>query len=170
MYNLSHSIIGNNQSKILYKILTDGFLKSSSKTKNVQLYGIEKGSPYIFLKMAKIKSIGGTVLILDEKLLLEHIFYLHIGWNAEVDKNEKKYIGKELSSSELAKILNKFKKDIQKEELLNSVMSNEILVKNNISLKKFLLEIKINKKYIDENPKLLDYIKTNYPNVKLTFI
>lgn len=49
-------------------------------------------------------------------------------------------------------------------------MSNEILVKNNISLKKYLLEIKIMKKLIDQNPKVLEYIKTNYPNVKITLL
>jgi len=181
MYNLSepilaHSFSGQNSVKQLYKILNDEFLKSSSKTKNVHLYGIKKGTPYIFLKIPSSSSFSGITLILDEKLLLEHNFYLHIGWKAEVDKNEKKYIGKELSSSELAKILNKFKKDIQKytqkyqkEQFFDSRMSNEILVKNNISLKKYLLEIKIAKSLIDENPKLLEYIKINYPNVKLFF-
>jgi hypothetical protein len=182
MYNLSdsilsHSIVGNSQGKILYKILTDGFLKSSSKTKNAGLSG--EGSPYIFVKIpisfGRQPPFSGITLILDEKLLLEHIFYLHIGWSG--DKNGKKYIGKELSSSELSKILNKFKKDIQqyiqtyhKEKFFNLIMSNEILVKNNISIKKYLLEIIIHKRHIDENPKLLEYIKTNYSNVKVKIL
>ena len=111
---------------------------------------------------------SATTLVLDEKLLLDHSFYLHIGWSGEVDKNEKKYIGKELSSLELSKILNKFKKDVHKNGLYSN--SNEILVKNNISLKKYLLEIRIMKKNINESPKLLEYIRTNYPNVKLTLL
>jgi hypothetical protein len=176
MNNLAHYI--NGDVKLLYKILTDGFLKSSSKTKNVKLYGSEKGTPYIFVLIEKIERLSGITLILDEKLLLEHNFYLHIEWKAGIVKNEKKYIGKELSSSELSKILNKFIKDTQKniQRLKKehypsfSVMTHEILVKNNISLKKYLLEIKISKEDIDKNPKLLDYIKINYPNVKLTFM
>jgi hypothetical protein len=49
-------------------------------------------------------------------------------------------------------------------------MSNEILVKNNISLKKYLLEIKILKKHIDNMPEILEYITTHYTNVKVTYI
>ena len=169
MPNLAHSIFDNNPSKTLYKILNDEFLKSSSKTKNSKLYGHKKGTPYIFLKIPIGVESPATTLILDEKLLLEHSFYLHTGWSGEVDKNEKKYIGKELSSSELSKILSKFEKDAHKNGFM-STMSNEILVKNNISLKKYLLEIRIMKKLIDESPKLLEYIKTHYPNVKLTLL
>ncbi len=169
MPNLAHSIFGNNQSKTLYKILNDGYLKSSSKTKNSKLYGHKKGSPYIFLKVPTGVGDMLTTLILDEKLLLEHNFYLHTEWTGEVDKNEKKYIGKELSSSELSKILNKFEKNIHK-SLFDLNMSNEILVKNNISLKKYLLEIKIMKKWLEESPQLLEFISTNYPNVKITLL
>jgi hypothetical protein len=110
MHNLLHNIWGNDQLKILHKILEDGFLKSSSKTKNVQLYGLEKGSPYIFLTLPIGKNMIMNTLILDEKLLLEHTFYLHTGWSGEVDKDEKKYIGKELTHLELSKILNKIEK------------------------------------------------------------
>ncbi len=169
MPNLAHSIFGDDQPKILYKMLEDGFMKSSSKTKNVKLYGREKGSPYIFLRLQIGVGILATTLILDEKLLLEHSFYIHPGWTGEVDKNEKKYVGKELSSSELSKILNKFEKDSNKNGFM-SQYSNEILVKNNISLKKYLLEIRIMKKRLDQSPKLAEYIKTNYPNVKLTLL
>lgn len=118
MPNLAHSIFGDNQAKTLYKILDDGFLKSSSKTKNSKLYGLEKGSPYIFIRIPiEEEYSSATTLVLDEKLLLEHSFYLHTGWTGEVDKNEKKYIGKELSSPELSKILNKFEKDIHKKRI-----------------------------------------------------
>jgi hypothetical protein len=103
-------------------------------------------------------------------VLLEHNFYLHTNWSGKVDKSEKKYIGKELLSSELSKILNKFEKDIEKNGGSNSFMSNEILVKNNISLKKYLLEIRILKKHIDTMPELLEYITTHYTNVKVTYI
>jgi hypothetical protein len=57
MPNLVHSIFDNNQSKALYKILSDGFLKSSSKTKNSKLFGHEKGSPYIFIKIPSTDGI-----------------------------------------------------------------------------------------------------------------
>jgi hypothetical protein len=178
MHNLLHNIWGNDQLKILHKILEDGFLKSSSKTKNVQLYGLEKGSPYIFLTLPIGKNMIMNTLILDEKLLLEHTFYLHTGWSGEVDKDEKKYIGKEFTHLELSKILNKFEKDIHKYLLksneIYSFYSNEILVKNNISLKKYLREIKIVKQIADKNPKILEniinIIKTKYKNVKITLV
>jgi hypothetical protein len=173
MHNLLHNIWGSEQLKTLHKILEDGFLKSSSKTKNVKLYGREKGSPYIFLSLPIGKEVIMTTLVLDEKLLLEHSFYLHTGWSGEVNKNEKKYIGKELTSPELSKILNKFEKDINKNGFITS-MSNEILVKNNISLKKYLREIKIVKVMGDKNPKILEnimnIIKSNYKDVKITFL
>jgi hypothetical protein len=170
MHNLAHSIFDNNQPKALYKILSDGFLKSSSKTKNSKLFGYEKGSQYVFLKIPIGVGVMATTLILDEKLLLEHSFYLHTNWSGKVDKSEKKYIGKELSLSELSKVLHKFEKDIEKNGGSNSLMSNEILVKNNISLKKYLLEIRILKKHIDDMPELLEYIKSHYKNVKVTYI
>ena len=169
MPNLAHSIFDNNLATTLYKILNDGFLKSSSKTKNSKLFGDEKGSPYIFLKIPIGVGSMATTLILDEKLLLEHNFYLHIGWSGKVDKNDKKYIGKDLTLSELSKILNKFEKDIYKEGS-STIMSNEILVKNNISLKKYLLEIKIMRKHIEQNPEILEYIKNHYKNVKVTIL
>jgi hypothetical protein len=178
MHNLLHSIWGNNQLNILYTILEDGFLKSSSKTKNIQLYGSKKGSPYIFLKLPIGKNMILNTLVLDEKLLLENNFYLHTGWSGEVNKDEKKYIGKELTQLQLSKILNNFEKDIHKFlSKLNPIFAfnaNEILVKNNISLKKYLLEIQIVKVMADKNPKILEniknIIKTKYPNVKLTLL
>ena len=59
-----------------------------------------------------------------------------------------------------------FEKDINKNGFITS-MSNEILVKNNISLKKYLREIKIVKVMGDKNPKILEnimnIIKNNTP-------
>jgi hypothetical protein len=50
---LIHSTNNNN----IYKILKNCKMISSSKTKNVRMYGIEKESKYIFLRRLKHKMI-----------------------------------------------------------------------------------------------------------------
>lgn len=78
---LSHSTEDNN----IYKILKDNKMKSSSKTKNVRLYGSQKGSTYIFLRLNIHNDIFDN-LYFDAKLLLKHVFYLHVGWDGEIKK------------------------------------------------------------------------------------
>jgi hypothetical protein len=46
---LVHNIDQND----LNKILSDGKLKSSSKTKNVRIYGHSSGSKYIFIRLSQ---------------------------------------------------------------------------------------------------------------------
>ncbi len=81
--HLLHSIFSNDHLDSLKTILSDGYLKSSSKTKNSKLYGDKKGSKFIFLRFGK-KPKAGVHLVLDKKLLLEYAFYLHIGWSGEI--------------------------------------------------------------------------------------
>lgn len=148
-------------------ILKSGKLLSSAKTKNVQLFGYKKGSPYIFLRLQR-KLDGGT-FYLDYKLLLETKFYLHLGWKGEP---EGKIIdGTKLSLTELTALLEEFGKKVdeyytkaKKRMVMPRMMSNEILVANDIDLHKYLKKIYPNYLITKDMKK---EIKSMYPNVEL---
>jgi hypothetical protein len=155
---LLHSITGDEQINILLKILKDGYLKSR-----------KKDVPYNFLYLADTPKSGIT-LFFNKQLLQKYNFYLHIGCKGYVENDEKKYIGKNISDLELFEILDNCKNEITKFNEENPYlifMSNEILVKNNISLSKYLMKIKINFDWIKDNQELFDYLKEYYPNVKI---
>lgn len=167
--HLLHSIFSNDMLDSLKSILLDGYLKSSSKTKNSKLYGYKKGSKFVFLRFGK-KPKAGIHLFLDKKLLLEYRFYLHIGWNGEISADDKKYNEIPLTETELDKLIGKHEKEIVKfvkESPVMKFMSNEVLVCNNISLEKYLLKIQISNTLLKNNNKILDFIKEKYPKVKI---
>lgn len=72
---LIHSTDPNN----IISILKDKYFKSSNKTNNIRMSGNHK-SKYIFLRLGKRNDIYGNIY-LDNKLLLDNIFYLQVGWN-----------------------------------------------------------------------------------------
>jgi hypothetical protein len=162
---LVHNIDQND----LNKILSDSKLKSSSKTKNVRMYGHSSGSKYIFLRLSQKNDYGN--LYLDSKLLLENVFYLHTGWHGE--PVSEMIDGRKLNIEQLNEILNGFKKNIQKyykNQIKKNIpiplmMSNEILVKNNIDLKKYLIKINMSK----FNKKISEYVEKNYPNTQIIY-
>jgi hypothetical protein len=88
----------------IYDILNDSYLKSSSKTKNVRLFGHKEGSKYIYLRLGKRNDYGNFYL--DYRLLLENTFYLQIGWKA-IPTTEK-INGKKLTEKQLLDILKNF--------------------------------------------------------------
>jgi len=125
-------------------ILKSGKLLPSAKTKNVQLFGHEHGSPYIFLRLQRKRDSG--TFYLDYKLLLETKFYLHLGWKGEPDG--KLIDGTKLSLTELTELLEEFGKKVDayyikqnKKWGMLQMMSNEILVANDIDLHKYLKKI-----------------------------
>ena len=162
-------LVHNTDELYLGKILIDGKLKSSSKTKNIRMYGHSSGSKHIFLRLSQKNDFSN--LYLDSKLLLENVFYLHTGWHGEpvteiID-------GRKLTLKQLNKILTEFKKQVQKfykNQIKNNIpiplmMSNEILVKNNIDLKKYLIKINISK----FNKNICENVEKNYPNTKIVY-
>lgn len=162
-------LLHNTDESYLSKILIDGKLKSSSKTKNIRMYGQPSGSKYIFLRLDQKNDYGN--LYLDSKLLLENVFYLHYGWYG--DPVTKKIDGRKLTSNQLNKLLIDFREQVKKNYKINIknniptplMMSNEILVKNNIDLNKYL--IKINMSKFDKN--ICEYVEKNYPNTKIIY-
>jgi hypothetical protein len=150
------------------KILRDGELKPSAITKNIQLYGLEPGSPYIYLRL-KIKN-DSAPFKLDYKLLLEHEFYLNVGWF--VEPTSKIIDGRKLTANELKDLLTDFRKKVEeyyakrKNPRISPItMSNEILVLGNIDMHKYLKKIRI----MSTNPgakTISNLIDKHYPNVK----
>jgi hypothetical protein len=156
---LIHSTDENN----IMSILKDKYLKSSNKTDNLRVCGNNK-SKYIFLRLGKRNDIYGN-MYLDNKLLLDNIFYLQVGWHGY--PTTCKIDGRQLNDVELNDILKKFnykinKAIVQRKSIVEkTLMSNEILVMKNVSLKKYLIKIDSN----DEN--VINYCKVNYPTVKI---
>jgi hypothetical protein len=150
---------------IIKKILEEGFLKSSIKTKKTGMLKNNKVSQFIYLRISQ-KGDNSADLFLDPKILLSCIFYLNIGWHGEIYEKTTKIDGRKLTEIQLNEVLNKFKLDIKKSIINNKknnilsplLTSNEILVRKNISLHKYLKKISINNKYTK-------YINNNYPNI-----
>ena len=161
-------LLHNTDETKIFKILSDGKLKSSSKTKNVRMYGWQEGSKYIYLRLNQKNEFAN--LYLDHKLLLENVFYLHTGWLA-TPKTEK-IDGRKLTLEQLNKILLDFRKEVKKNHspsimMTNEshsmplMMTNEILIKNNIDLHKYLKKIKIT----NMNSKTVNILNNLYQNV-----
>jgi hypothetical protein len=193
-------------------ILKSGKLRSSSKTKNIGMFAMFKGSKHIFLRIDQKKDIGN--LYLDPSFLLNTSFYLQFGWDDGLP-NTKKIDGRKLSKEQLDQLLQQFAKEVkkniistfhylkkkkekksQKESSVNDEFviddnnvdeeydklekvdiydrmrishSNEILVENNIDLKKYLRKIVLTKDIEGYNKKdeIIETVKEMYPNVEL---
>lgn len=152
--------------KSMNKALKDGYMKPSSVTKNVQMYGQKQGSDYIYFKLPYGNDAYSSSFYFDDKLLLENVFYLQTGWNGGpvVDKID----GRKLSYDKLKKILKKFKRRIKyfvkkrESEGKYANLTNEILVEKNVSLEKYLVKMQT---YGDK--KMKKYVEANYPNVEI---
>ena len=124
-----------------------------------------RGSKYIYLRLDQKNDYGN--LYLDSKLLLDNIFYLQNGWHGE--PVTEKIDGRKLTLIQLNKILSDFRKQVQKyykTQIKNNIqlpimMSNEILVKNNINLKKYLKKIHI----VNKNQKIINITNEYYPEI-----
>lgn len=165
-------LIHTSSEKDILQILQDGSLKSSYQTGNIKMFGHKHGSKYIYLRLGKAKDFGNFVL--DSNLLLENNFYLKTGWSGEAFiSNDNLYKGKDFNSFTLKKLISKFnvlvnkyyKKKSTEKYPIPIMMSNEILVKKKIPLKKFLIQINLSK--YDE--KIIKYVEKNYPNTKIFF-
>ena len=161
---LIHTIDENN----LMNILEDGYLKSSSKTKNIRMYGRKEGSKYIYLRLNKKNDLGN--LYIDFKLLLECTFYLNVGWKGEITEDTIKIKGKDLTVDKLKDLLKKFNtktqkyyKDFMEKNQIPIMMSNEILVKKNISLCKHLKKVFV----VNKTDKITNLLNSKYPDVIL---
>jgi hypothetical protein len=193
-------------------IIKSGKLKSSSKTKNVSMFGRTKGSKHIFLRIGLEDDLGNFYL--DPSFLLKTSFYLQLGW-VNGEPNTKKIDGRKLSQEQLEKLLQEFSikvkrriiqriyywnknfstmkyyddselefndiiipddkvdeeyNKLNKEDVRDfTIDSNEILVENNIDLKKYLRKIILTKKLngYEKKDEIIETVKQMYPNVEL---
>ncbi len=170
MIFLQHTSNGSDNT-LLLKILNDGYLKSGSKVKRVGLYGSNK-SKWIYLRInTGIDDLDKSAhFYLDNSLLLKTKFVLNIGWITEDNLDKKDIIdGTKLTKKELNNKLKELKKNAinyaKENKFFPSIMSNEILVKNDIDLHKYL--VSFNKYVAKKDDNILNYLKDYYPNVKL---
>lgn len=184
-FYLGHNVFG---SKLIYKktnktiirsILEDGFLRTSNETKNSKLTGdifdpdYDKNSSKTIYFELNIKKKMHYTLYFDIQLLLKQTFWLNPSWLGGINKNISKKIDPKklkLNLDDLTFILKEFKdiiiENINKIKLKSKfkyMFSNEILVKNPVSLRKYLLAIDGSVLNNDD----IEYVKKNYPNTKI---
>lgn len=164
-------LIHTTSEELIYMILKEGYLRSSKETGKIRMYGREEGSEYIYLRLGKKNDYGN--LILDENLLLENNFYLKTGWTGEAYTDGLINKGKDYNKRTLKKKLQEFNKSVnnylkktsKNEYPIPIMMSNEILIRKKINLKKYLIQINLSK----NDKKIIEYVEKNYPNTKIKY-
>jgi hypothetical protein len=166
----------NTDKTIIRTVLEDGFMRNANTTKNSKLTGRIEYSDYdkdagefIYFEMnLESKKPLMTTFILDSELLLEQPFMLIVGWTGG-GGNGIKINPKKINKSVLHNLLVDFRKKFMKENEnnfipgLKNLMTHEIVLKKPVDLHKYLLAIKKS----SLNNQDLQYVKENYPNVKL---
>lgn len=148
----------------IYKIMQSGYLKPGSKTGVVRMWGWDKPTKYIYLMFFDIAG-GLPHFELDSNLLLDNIAWLNKSWSSVPSKNAIKVDGSKINSTQLQKILRKYRKSLSTD---NSSV-HEILLEKDIDLVKYLQKIRLvrNDKSKKTYKKLLILMKKKYPNVKI---
>jgi hypothetical protein len=175
MYLQHYSFSGNEE-----QILKDGFLRPANKTKVSSLYNQQNTKVFakwiytnIDIEVDKIKSF--VHFYINPEVLLKTKFVLNVGWKTEDYINKSDIIdGTLLTKKQLNELLNNFKEickltyindDIIGKNKLPSSYSNEILIKDDIDLHKYLVMFS---NYNEDNDKVIKKIlKNKYPNVKI---
>lgn len=166
-YFLVHTVVDPRPDKIL-GILKDKYLYSSSKTKQSGLYYGEL-LDYVYLSLLGDEPPfqGGVNFIFDVDLLFEHKFRYALKW---VGNDIGKTVLIDPKIDDVDKILDEINKHIvsvnssSPNSIAMKTTSHELLVKNKINLNKYLLAICC---YDDLTNGTIDYIKNNYPKVKI---
>jgi hypothetical protein len=179
---LQHISYGYNDEQIL----KDGFLRPANKTKISNLYasqdknGNQVFSNWIYTRLNTNldKRDGYADFYISPDILLKTKFVLHSNWKTEDNIVKSNIIdGTLLTKKNLYELLNNFK-EISRLNFLNRIIlakkedkkiiksssdtSNEILIKDDIDLHKYLVM------YSDRDDKVVnEIIKNKYPNVKL---
>ncbi len=131
------------------------------------MYGKESKWIYVRINTEINKSDLSYHFLIDESILLHTKFILHTGWYSEDYECNEIIDGTKLTKYKLKMILDNFKEmcrlnyDMKKiiGKKLQGHHSNEILIKEDIDLHKYLVA------YNGDDKDLLTYIKLNYPKV-----
>ena len=148
-------------------ILKDGWIKPGYKTGKGSLYGKESKWIYVRINTEINASDSSFHFLIDENILLHTKFILHTGLYSEDYECNEIIDGTKLTKYKLKKMLNKFKEicklNYEMQKLIGKHMqvhhSNEILIKEDIDLHKYLVE------YHGMNKELIEYVKIHYPKV-----
>ena len=160
---LLHTSFGHDNTRFL-KILQSGFLKPSSETGAVGVYGSPR-SKAVYTRIKTKKDVSAHFEI-DYRVLLESKFTMHIGWTSEdADTPDDIIDGTKLTLSELKKMILEFKRQVSMAnagiQSVIGLMQSEIIIYNSIDLHKYLHKINI------WNDEAVKYAKENYKNVTL---
>lgn len=178
---LQHDSYGNTKTGTHnMEILQSGYLRSSLKTGNTALHGDEP-IDWIFVRIntdSSYKTEQNANYYINPICLLKTKFILHIGWVGDVEKNDIIIDGTKLTKNKLIKLLENFKQraklqvdlkcilnedkhHVYKRHRMWTLHSNEILIKNDIDLHKYLVNFRGSKK--EE-----EYYREHYLNKKKT--
>lgn len=154
--------------KYHYEIVKNGYLQSSKKTNNNANH--YEPADWIYTRIntdIDKDDKNWHVFLIDLTVLLHTDFILHTEWTSELYKCNEIIHGKKLNKKKLINLFENFKevaihtynmnKIIHKS--YSSIYSNEILIKEDIDLHKYLLE------YHGDDKETIEYLKENYPHV-----
>lgn len=164
-YYLVHTVIDPKPKKII-KILKDGYLLSSSKSKQFGLCHGEYLDYVYFMLLGSERipfGIGGVTFIIDSSILSDHSFRYALSWiGGDIDRSIKVK-----RNDDVKHILDKIDNHIQSvhdtpDNPTNKMLSHEILIKNSVDLNKYLIAICCSFSLSSES---INYLKKHYPNV-----
>lgn len=162
---LLHSTEPSN--KNILAILKDGFLRPGTET-GKSGYG---QSVDVYLRISTdIDYIDDLAqFYIDLQLLQTVQFFMRCSWGGCISENEIINVNYNITSNDLKKIMNAFKKlcIARHKAIYNraTIMSNEIIISANVDLHKYLRKVRISPGRGEKA--LIEYIKKNYPGVKI---
>ena len=168
--------------KYIKNILEDGELKSNKLTNNIEsgkgIYNTHNNFVYFVTtdKLFDKKIYGSVILYINNDLIYNRTFYVSTVWSDTPTNLRNWYENKKLHyKRKYSRYYDKYDQILSK--LYNqsiNVLSNgkhfqifqQVAIKNKVNIKDKLVGIQFQSKPSD---KLIQYIHTNYPDVKIIF-
>ncbi len=160
--------------KYVNRIINEKYIKPSNET-GLSFAG-QPNYPHVYLSLVsdKVKTDPFNSVVypfyLSTDLLKDGPFWIAVRW-----KTEKDSIYVDPAKDDINQVLKQFEKMIlkdQKTKRIHISMSNQIIIKRQISLEKYLIAVVDPVNYFsywtkEKNIKLRDKIKTKYKNTKI---
>jgi len=176
-------LVHTTELKYIKNILEDGELKSNKLTTNIEwgdgVYNNDINNFVYFVTTEKLfdkKILGSVILYLNSDLIYNRTFYVSTTWSNTPDNLGEWYSNKRFQyKRKYSRYYDKYNQILSK--LYNysiNVLPNgkgfqvfqQVAIKNKVNIKDKLIGIQFQSKPSD---KLIQYIQTNYPNVKIIF-
>ncbi|AEQ60224.1 hypothetical protein [Acanthamoeba polyphaga mimivirus] len=162
-YYLIHGVVEDKPEKIV-KILSDGYLFASSYSTQQGFSGIPLDYVY-FSRLGDVNVfMGGFKFILSTKILYKRSFRYALNW---VGSDINRTIKVNYRYDNVDKVLDEINTHITNGtySLSPSIDTlHEIILKKKVNLHRYLVAVS-DGNYL--TPEITDYLKTNYPNVKI---